>query len=82
MSKKILDLARDQQDEVARESGVMEDDEWEDEDPGESCAQLKVLGIKADIEVLDPRDLGNLHHLQTMKTLRMVQRKKMRMLSS
>lgn len=33
MSKKILDLARDQQDEIAREMG--DGDEWEDEDENE-----------------------------------------------
>ena len=32
MSKKILDLARDQQEEIARELG---EDEWEDEDEEE-----------------------------------------------
>ncbi len=34
MSQKILDLARDQQDEVARETGVKED-QSDDEDEGE-----------------------------------------------
>lgn len=34
MSKKILDLARDQQEEVARELG--QDDDWEDEDEAEA----------------------------------------------
>lgn len=34
MSKKILDLARDQQEEIAREFG--QDDDWEDEEEGEA----------------------------------------------
>lgn len=34
MSKKILDLARDQQEEVARELG--QDDDWEDEEEPEA----------------------------------------------
>lgn len=34
MSKKILDLARDQQKEIARELG--QDDDWEDEEEGEA----------------------------------------------
>ena len=38
MSKKILDLARDQQEEVARELG---EDDWEDdESEGEPCVGL------------------------------------------
>lgn len=34
MSKKILDLARDQQEEVARE--LRQDDDWEDEEEAEA----------------------------------------------
>lgn len=37
MSKKILDLARDQQEEIARELGEEQwEDDDEDENPGES----------------------------------------------
>ncbi|KAK8858655.1 hypothetical protein IAR55_002884 [Kwoniella newhampshirensis] len=58
MSKKILDLARDQQDEVARENG---EDEWEDEEEEEaepSRRPREIAQISSDDEGSD-EDFGD-----------------------
>lgn len=50
MSRKILDLAREQQEEVSRELG--DDDEWEDEEEPEASARARVggMGVASDDE--------------------------------
>lgn len=53
MSKKILDLARDQQEEIAKEAGKrwVEEDEDDDESQGEPC----VLHLKVDCRAFADR---------------------------
>lgn len=47
-SKRILDLAREQQEEIAMEFGEGDDEEWDDEDNVASC----VFACKATLTVL------------------------------
>ncbi|RXK35737.1 essential nuclear protein 1 [Tremella mesenterica] len=58
MSKKILDLARDQQDEIAREMG---EEEWEDEDEGEPSSRTRVIddGSDEDEEIQEGSEYGD-----------------------
>lgn len=48
MSKKILDLARDQQEEIAKEVGQSWADEDDDEPQGEPCVPFFWVSVGAD----------------------------------
>lgn len=57
MSRKILDLAREQQEEVSRELGD-DDDEWDDDEPEPSARPRGAMMDESDDEEIEDGDMS------------------------